>query len=177
MIVILMGVSGSGKTTIGHALSAATGCPFADADDFHSPENKQKMREGHPLTDADRGPWLQRLNEQILAWAQAGADAILACSALRRSYRDALVRGAPEGVVRFVYLTAPEAVLRARMEARHGHYMPAALLPSQLATLEPPEHALQVSVVPPVPDVVAEIRNELPMACSRDNGNRESLGE
>jgi gluconokinase len=170
MIVILMGVSGAGKTTIGHALSAATGWTVADADDFHTAESKQKMSEGHPLTDADRMPWLHRLNEQVLAWAQANTNAILACSALREAYRDALVQGVPAGVARFVYLTAPEAVIRERVEARRGHYMPASLLPSQLATLEPPAQALQISVVPPVTEVVAEIEKKLQIAPHRDNG-------
>ena len=170
MIVILMGVSGAGKTTIGHALSAATGWTFADADDFHTPENKQKMSQGIPLSDADRVPWLQRLNQQMLAWARANTDAILACSALREAYRDALVQGLPAGVARFVYLTAPEAVIRERVEARRGHYMPASLLPSQLATLEPPADALPISVVPPVAEVVAEIQKKLQIAPGRDNG-------
>lgn len=174
MIVILMGVSGSGKTTIGHALSAATGWAFADADDFHSAASKEKMRQGHPLTDADRGPWLERLNRQVLDWARGKANAILACSALRAVYRDSLVRNVPEGVVRFVYLTAPEAVIRARVEARRGHYMPASLLPSQLATLEPPAHAIEISVVPPVPEVVAEIQKRLQTGADHDNETRQS---
>jgi gluconokinase len=169
MIVILMGVSGAGKTTIGHALSAVTGWTFADADDFHTAESKRKMSEGHPLTDADRAPWLQRLNQQIQAWAQTKTNAILACSALREAYRDALVQGVPAGVARFVYLTAPEAVIRERVAGRRGHYMPASLLPSQLATLEPPADALPISVVPPVAEVVAEIQKKLQIAPHRDN--------
>lgn len=170
MIVILMGVSGAGKTTIGEALAASTGWVFADADDFHSAENKRKMHEGIPLSDADRTPWLRRMNRQIVAWERAETDAILACSALRKIYRDALVENVSETAVRFVLLTAPEAVIRERMEARQGHYMPASLLPSQLATLEPPARTLTVSAVPPVAHVVAEIEKKLQMAPQRDNG-------
>lgn len=161
MIVILMGVSGTGKSTVGRALAAQTGWQFADADDFHSEANKAKMRSGIPLTDADRAPWLRDLHAQIEKWIDSGATAILACSALKESYRIALVADTPPNSVRFVYLTGPEELIRKRIETRTGHYMPASLLASQIATLEPPSDAIEISVAQTIPAMVAEIRNAL----------------
>lgn len=130
MRVVVMGVSGSGKTSVGLELSARVGWPFLDADDFHAPEARRKMARGQALTGADRAPWLTRLRSEL----EARADVVLACSALRRAYRDALrVPG-----VHFLFLNVPEPLLRARLEAREGHYADETLLPSQLATLEPP---------------------------------------
>jgi gluconokinase len=161
VIVILMGVTGTGKTTVGLALAQATGWQFADADDFHSEANKAKMHAGIPLDDADREPWLRSLHEQIEAWVHDNANAILACSALKESYRRTLTADIPQNSVRFIYLTGPESVIRARLEARTGHYMPPSLLPSQLAALEPPKDAIEISVVPAVPQIVQQILSEL----------------
>lgn len=161
MIVILMGVSGTGKSTVGRALAAQTGWQFADADDFHSEANKAKMRSGVPLDDADRAPWLRDLHAQIEKWIAAGTNAILACSALKESYRATLIADTPPRAVRIVYLTAPEELIRQRLEARTGHYMPPSLLPSQIATLQPPSNAMEISVVPAVPQIVQEILNRL----------------
>ncbi|HUF60633.1 MAG TPA: gluconokinase [Verrucomicrobiales bacterium] len=135
-VVVIMGVSGSGKTVLGLALGAATSGAFFDGDDFHSAENVEKMRSGQALTDEDRRQWLERLRELIADRRDVPGWSFLACSALRRSYRDILRRGDP--ALRFLFLDAPEDVLRERMEARRDHYMPAGLLRSQLDTLERP---------------------------------------
>lgn len=151
-----MGVSGCGKSTVGAALARALGGTFADGDEFHSPENIRKMRIGTPLDDADRAPWLDRLN----AWLSdrsppGGPPSVLACSALRAAYRDRLTRRL-EGCA-FLFLRVDPATLAARMEARSGHFMPPALLHSQLDTLEPPgPEALTVDAEQPVDRIVAE---------------------
>lgn len=132
--VVVMGVSGSGKTTVARELAAHLGRVVADADDFHPEANIVKMRSGRPLDDADRWPWLETLAAWIAAHEARGEATVLACSALRHAYRDVLRRGAPE--VGFVHLTGPPDVLAARMRARDGHFMPADLLASQLDTLE-----------------------------------------
>ena len=156
-----MGVTGSGKTTVGLALARATGWQFADADNFHSEANRAKMHVGIPLTDADREPWLRSLHEQLAQWARDGVDGILACSALRESYRAALTENLPPGTVRFIYLTGPASILHDRLEAREGHFMPPSLLPSQLATLEPPRDAVEVSITQSIPEIVRQIRQIL----------------
>jgi gluconokinase len=130
-----MGVSGSGKTTIARELAARLGRPFADADDFHPETNVAKMARGEPLTDADREPWLRTLAQWIAEHHGTGRSTVLACSALKRRYRDVLRGGAPRHVA-FLHLDAPRAVLLERMQHREGHYMPLELLDSQLATLE-----------------------------------------
>lgn len=157
MVIVLMGVTGTGKTTVGQALAQAMGCEFADADDFHSAENRAKMHASIPLTDADREPWLRSLHAQISAWLSQGTDAVLACSALKQAYRAQLTAGAAPGLVRFVYLSGPESVIRGRLERRKGHYMPASLLDSQMAALEPPHDALRISVTQPVHTIVQQI--------------------
>lgn len=130
MRLVVMGVEASGKSTVGREVAALTGWPFLDGDDFHSPEAREKMTHGQALTDTDRAPWLARLRAEL----EARPDAVLACSALRRVYRNTLrVEG-----THFVFLNVPEGLLRERVAARTGHYAGAALLPSQLATLEPP---------------------------------------
>lgn len=161
MIVILMGVTGTGKTTVGLALAQVTGWPFADADDFHSAANKAKMRAGIPLTDEDRAPWLVSLHDQIVQWANAGTDAILACSALKESYRIEMAQNVPAKSISWIYLTGSECLIRQRMEARQGHYMPVSLLPSQIATLEPPKNAIEISIAQTVPEVVHAILSAL----------------
>lgn len=157
MIVILIGVTGTGKTTVGLALAQATGWQFADADDFHSQANREKMHAGIPLVDEDREPWLRSLHEQIVEWVQDGVDGILACSALRESYRVTLTAGVPPDLFRTIYLSGPAEVIHARLITRQGHYMPASLLPSQMATLEPPHGAVEVSIVKTVREIVQQI--------------------
>ncbi len=133
--LVIMGVSGSGKTTLARLLTERLGWPYAEADDFHPLANIEKMTAGVPLTDVDRGPWLVALRDWLSEQARAGRSTVVTCSALRLAYRDVL-RGA-EGRVRFVHLTAPGEVIAPRLGRREGHFMPASLLPSQLATLEP----------------------------------------
>jgi gluconokinase len=148
--VVVMGVSGAGKTEIGRRLAAALGWSFRDADDLHPPANVAKMRAGVPLDDADRGPWLDELAGLLRLAAAGGGDMVLACSALARRYRTRL--GLPSPVVRLVHLDDPQGVIRKRVEQRAGHFMPAALLDSQIALLEPPGPEERPIVV----DVAAE---------------------
>lgn len=161
MVVVIMGVTGTGKTTVGEALSERTGWHFADADNFHTEANRAKMHAGIPLTDEDRAPWLHGLHDRITNWLQSGTNGILACSALKESYRIALTMGIPRGSVRFVYLTGPAPVIEQRMEARRGHFMPESLLPSQLATLEPPGDAIEISITQTIPVMVQQILSKL----------------
>ena len=144
MIVILMGVAGSGKSTIAHALVALTAWEFAEGDDYHSEAKRRKMHAGIPLTDEDRIPWLNRLHDVLIGWHGAGLSGVLTCSALRQSYRDLLAKDLPAGSFKFVLLEAPVAVLDARMHHRPGHFMNPDLLKSQLDTLEPPADALRI---------------------------------
>lgn len=161
-VIVVMGVSGVGKTTVGSALAASLGWRFDDADAFHPPANVEKMRHGIPLDDADRAPWLAAMRDHLAAHLRASSPVVLACSALRQSYRDALVpAAAPAGVIRFVHLEAPPEVLRERLATRSGHFMPASLLASQLATLEPPSDAPRIDAAQPLPGVVADIRRAL----------------
>jgi gluconokinase len=146
MIVVLMGVSGVGKTTIGKLLAARTGWKFKDADDYHSEDSRQKMAAGIPLTDADREPWLQALHERILQCRQAGENVLLACSALKRPYRDLLAGGFAKDEMQFVYLHAPDALIKERIKARHHPYMNPDLIESQLATIEVPSEAWSITV-------------------------------
>lgn len=134
-IVVVMGVSGSGKTTVAQGISTAMGWEFAEGDDFHPEANLAKMHAGTPLTDEDRWPWLERIGDWISGREAAHESAVVTCSALRRAYRDVLRRDRPH--VRFLHVTAPAEDVQDRMEQRQGHYMPASLLPSQLALLEP----------------------------------------
>jgi gluconokinase len=157
MIVVLMGVSGSGKTTIGRLLAERTGAVFADADDYHPAANKQKMAAGTPLTDEDRAPWLVTLNGLLQGWFAEGKSGVLACSALKEAYRHTLAAGMPQGAVSFCLLEVPRALLEQRLQVRHHEYMSPKLLDSQLATLEPPTDALVVANDRPQDAVVAEI--------------------
>jgi gluconokinase len=154
VIVVVMGVSGVGKTTIGQLLANRLACEFLDADDFHPAANVAKMAAGTPLDDADRWPWLEHLNALLRERAAGGASAVLACSALKHAYRERLCRGVAR--CRLVYLHANERVLRARLAARTHRYMPASLLDSQLATLEPPADALAVDAAAP-PEHCAQV--------------------
>jgi gluconokinase len=154
-----MGVSGSGKTTVGLALAKALGWEFHDGDDLHSAANKEKMHAGIPLTETDRLPWLETLAALIRGWRKEGRNAMLACSALSRTSREILGIGSPG--VSLVYLRGPEALIRARLEGRAGHYFPATLVASQFATLEEPDDAIVVGVEPPVGEIVSEILRRL----------------
>ncbi len=136
MILVLMGVCGSGKSAVGHAIVARTGWRFLEGDEVHSPENVAKMHAGIPLTDADRWPWLKAIAARMDAWQAEGVSGIVACSALKRGYRDLLLAGREDA--RLVYLRGRREVIDQRMAARRGHYMPASLVDSQFATLEEP---------------------------------------
>jgi gluconokinase len=151
MILLVMGVAGVGKTTIGEPLARALGWRFLDADDYHPPENVAKMKAGIPLQDADRWPWLGRLNREL----KDLDNAVLACSALKESYRERLAQGIPDFTV--VYLHGSAALIRARLESRQHRYMPAGLLDSQLATLEPPARAIAIDVAAPLEDCLSAI--------------------
>lgn len=171
MIVVVMGVSGSGKTTIGIRLAEVLGWPFYDGDDFHPPENVAKMRSGVPLTDADRAPWLSNLRSLIRSLLDEGRSAVLTCSALRRAYRAQLQ--VDEARVRFVYLKGSFDLIRARLQNRTGHFMPPALLASQFAALEEPEAALVVTIDQSPDAIVHAIRRGLglrPKDDARDEG-------
>jgi gluconokinase len=144
MIIVLMGVSGSGKTAIGKLLAERANAAFADADDYHSAANKQKMASGHPLNDEDRQPWLESLNAVLRGWFEGHTDGVLACSALKEKYRTTLVSGLPTDAVRFVLLEISREIIAKRMAIRSHEYMNPALLDSQLATLEIPRDALRV---------------------------------
>jgi gluconokinase len=157
-IVVVMGVSGSGKTTVGAALAQRLGWHFQEGDALHPPENVAKMRAGIPLDDADRGPWLHAVAARVDEWRERGEAGVITCSALKRRYRDMIVGDRPG--VRLVHLTAPPALIAQRLAGRHGHFMPGTLLESQLATLEPPgpdENALTVAMDAPVETVVERI--------------------
>ena len=151
MIVIVMGVSGVGKTTIGRLVAERLGWRFIDADDHHPPANVAKMAAGIPLEDADRWPWLDSLNEIL----RNERDAVLACSALKESYRKRLLTGIRGA--RVVFLDGDKALIASRLAARKHRYMPATLLDSQFAALEPPAHAVRVDVARPVEASVAAI--------------------
>ena len=170
IIAIVMGVSGSGKTTIAVLLAAALGCQFQEGDDLHPPENVEKMRSGAPLTDADRLPWLRKIAEEIDGWRARGESGVLTCSALKRSYRDMIIGDRSE--VTLVYLKGSHDLIHHRMAARHEHFMPVALLDSQFAALQEPtpdEHPLTVDVAGRPADIVSEIVSELE---ERENGSR-----
>jgi gluconokinase len=158
MVIVLMGVSGSGKTLVGSLLAQQLGWEFADADDYHPAANVEKMRTGIPLTDADRAPWLDALRSLIVDWINQGTSAVLACSALKETYREKL---RADQQVRVVYLKASPEVLARRLLERRGHYMKQQMLESQLATLEEPSDAVVVDASPPPEEIVQEIRRDL----------------
>jgi carbohydrate kinase (thermoresistant glucokinase family) len=162
LILVVMGVAGAGKTTIATLLAAALGCQFLEGDDLHPPENVAKMRSGAALTDAHRLPWLRKIAAAVDGWRARSETGVVACSALKRSYRDILVGNRPD--VRLVYLEGSRELIRRRMAARQAHFMPAALLDSQFAALEAPtaaERPITVDVAGEPAKMVAEILRRL----------------
>jgi gluconokinase len=160
MIIVLMGVSGSGKTTVGKILAAQLGWRFVEADDYHPPANIEKLRRGDPLTDSDRRPWLEQLRRVIDGACEGGRDLVVACSALKHAYQEYLEHDASR-CVHYVYLHGSEELIRQRMAERKGHFMNPKLLHSQFETLEPPEHAVRVEVSASPESIAAEIRKQL----------------
>ncbi|MDQ2803585.1 MAG: gluconokinase [Pseudomonadota bacterium] len=161
-VVVVMGVSGSGKTTIAALLAGGLGWHFEDADSFHPPANVEKMHAGIPLTDTDREPWLRAIAGWIDTLRDAGQHGVVACSALRRRYRDVLVGSRSD--VRLVYLKGDRALVGRRQAARHGHFMPTSLMESQFATLEEPgldEKPIVVSVELPPRDLIVTVMSAL----------------
>ena len=157
MIIVLFGVSGAGKTTIGRQLARELAWPFHDGDDYHTSASRDRMASGVPLTDADRWPWLAAIRDLISGTRAARQNAVIACSALARAHRDYLRQPG----VRFVYLKGTPDLLRERLRARRGHFFPPGLLESQLEALEAPRGGVVVDVAKPPRDVVREIRRRL----------------
>ena len=158
MIIVLMGVTGSGKTTVGRLLAGDLGWAYLDADDFHSEQNIRKMKSGTPLNDDDRRPWLESLRETIQDYLSRNENAVLACSALRESYREFLLL---DERVKFVYLKGDYRMIQERLAERRGHYMDPALLDSQFETLEEPTESLRIDASSDPAAIVSIIRNEL----------------
>jgi gluconokinase len=159
MFILIMGVAGSGKSTIGARLALALGWTFIDADDFHSTENVRKMAAGIPLSDEDRRPWLDDLCVLVRRYAACGGELVLACSALKSSYRDVLLSANPEMIT--IYLKADADLLRERLSHRSGHYMSSDLLQSQLDMLEEPVDATAIPAAWPPDKIVAAIRSAI----------------
>ncbi len=153
-----MGVTGSGKTTIGRKLAEEWGCPFYDADDFHSAANKEKMSRGISLTDEDRMPWLEKLKAEIGKWNEKNTLTVLACSALKQKYRDLLSQG---NAVQWIYLKGDRETIQKRIESRKGHFAGLDLLESQMTALEEPKGALQVDVRKDPATIIREIVQSL----------------
>lgn len=159
MIVVMMGVSGSGKTAVGRLLARRLDWTYYEGDDFHSAANIEKMSKGIALTDADRSPWLASIRKVIDECCARGSDAVIACSALRGKYRRRLADGEPE--IRFVYLKGDPVIIRERMNSRDRHYMKTGMLDSQFASLEEPEDAIVMDVSNSLEDIVSQIETEL----------------
>jgi gluconokinase len=175
MVILLMGVAGAGKSTVGARLAHRLGWAFYDADDLHSRENIARMRSGQPLDDGARVPWLLAVRDLIMKASRERENAVVACSALKSSYRALILDGTRD--VRLVHLSAPVEVLRERVAARRHHFMPSTLVDSQLATLEPPEEGVTIDATPPVQEIVGTIISVLglssgPNAGSHDAGRR-----
>jgi gluconokinase len=158
VIILLMGPAGSGKTTVGELLAAQLGWEFMDGDSFHSPANIEKMAHGIPLDDNDRAPWLNAIRNAMLQWDAQRRNVVLACSALKRSYREQLQINSD---VKLAYLKGSYELLRQRLHSRHGHYATEQLLASQFADLEEPADAIIIDVYRPPEEIVAEIRKQL----------------
>lgn len=171
--IIVMGVSGAGKSTIAEALASRLAWRYEDGDKFHPPGNVAKMRAGQPLTDADRRPWLQAIADEIDRLSALGERAIIACSALKRAYRDILVHGRND--VRIVYLKGTQQLIASRLARRKGHFMPPGLLTSQFNTLEPPgadERPITVSIDPTVDAIVENILRQLDLGAADAGASR-----
>jgi gluconokinase len=160
VIVVVMGVSGSGKSTVGRLLARQLGWTFVEADDYHPAANIEKMHRGVPLDDDDRRPWLEAIRYRLEEADARGENVVLACSALKHSYQHYLAGFDPESV-RYVYLAGSEELIKRRLAARTGHFMNPALLHSQFETLEPPEGAVRVDITGTPEDIAAEIRRKL----------------
>lgn len=158
MVIVLVGVTGSGKSSVGKRLAAQLGWTFIEGDDFHPPANIEKLKQGTPLTDADRRPWLEAIKEAICKRLSQGESAVIACSALKESYRD-ILRISSE--VKFVYLKASVSLIEARLQKRRHHFMNPALIASQFDTLEEPKKALRIDAGLPLREIVKVIRNGL----------------
>jgi gluconokinase len=158
MVILLMGTTGAGKTTVGKLLAARLHWTFLDADDFHPPANIEKMQHGIPLTDADRWPWLEKIHVELLRLSHNGTNVVLACSALKQSYRDRLSAALD---MRIVYLRGTYEAMRHHIECRHGHFAGEAILAGQFADLEEPQNALVLDVSRPPEQLVAEIITNL----------------
>ena len=156
-----MGTAGSGKTTVGELLAARLSWQFADGDDFHPPANIEKMSRGIPLTDEDRLPWLKSIRDAVQQWEALGRNAVIACSALKRSYRDLLGIGPNATNVKLVYLKGSYDLLLERLHSRKGHYMKEQMLASQLGDLEEPTDALTIDIANSPQQIVSEIRKQL----------------
>jgi gluconokinase len=157
-VAVIMGVSGSGKTTVGAALARRLGWLFQEGDALHPPENIAKMKAGHPLDDEDRAPWLAAVAARIDAWRRQGERGVVTCSALKRHYREMIIGNRRD--VRLIYLAGSRELIEGRLAGRRGHFMPVRLLDSQFAALEPPapeEDAITVSVDAPVDTIVAQL--------------------
>jgi gluconokinase len=159
MFIVVMGIAASGKSTLAQALARELGWDFIEGDDYHPDTNIEKMRSGTPLDDADRLPWLQGINNQLLQLTELGRDAVIACSALKRRYREILGRGIDP--LRYVYLCGDPELIRQRISARKDHFMPPELLDSQMAVMEPPQNALWISVDLPLEEQVAQVRQAI----------------
>lgn len=165
MIIVLMGVSGSGKTTVGKVLAQQLGWTFYDADDYHPPANIAKMRQGIPLNDEDRKPWLKRLAALIDSARERGENIVLACSALKHTYQEYLRHHLD--TIKYVFLHGDKELIAQRLAARKGHFMNPGLLTSQFETLEPPEHAIKVEISPSPEEIATEIRRKLGLLYER----------
>jgi gluconokinase len=164
MIILLMGVSGAGKSAVGSALAERHGIPFVDGDDLHSRDNVEKMASGVPLTDEDRAPWLQAIRNALQAYSAAGTSAVVACSALKESYRELLLDGLPE--VSLVYLRGTREVLEQRLAGREDHFFDPRLLDSQLETLEEPRNTITVDIGADLEDVTTAVESAVGLALS-----------
>jgi gluconokinase len=161
MVVIVMGVTGAGKSTIGQALGAALGWGFRDGDDLHSAGSKRKMHRGEPLTDQDRAPWLLAVHGLIESMLSSNLNTVVACSALKQSYRDQLVASLDSASIKFVYLKGSKRLIRERLASRSGHFMNPRLLQSQFDTLEEPDDAIVADISAPPEAIVDSIRAQL----------------
>lgn len=169
MIVVVMGVSGSGKTTVGKLLAQNLGWKYLEGDDFHSAENIKKMSNGISLTDEDRMPWLARIKNEIDYYFENGSDVVLACSALQENYRTYLAAGI--STIRFLYLKGESAVIRERMKSRGDHYMKSEMLNSQFSSLEEPTDAIVADITRAPQDIVSQAESEL--MCITNRGKKQ----